>query len=298
MKKTLMCATAVAAFAGTGFVAQADDGWYGRADVGIITNAGDLDHDAETNVPFTVAGDSKVEDGLLGGLGLGYAFDNGFRLEVAATGRKGDLDPQDGTNAVGTPPVFIPADIVTPTETIIFSQHEDGELSSIDVMVNAIYDFNRDGRLQPYFGAGLGVAQVDARVRNIAATYVGPSGPGNSIGANGFNDKETALAIQGMAGFGYGLTEKLTFDLGLRAMSVQDLTFDGTDETGSLVSYDADYTDLSATIGLRSAFGATPPPPPTPPTPPHPPPPPPPRHHLLHRLQHRLKWLRLRLAQR
>ena len=36
MKKTLMCATAVTALAGSSLVAQAEDGWYGRADIGIV----------------------------------------------------------------------------------------------------------------------------------------------------------------------------------------------------------------------------------------------------------------------
>ena len=80
MKKTLMCATAAAALAGTGLVAQADDGWYGRADIGQVVD-GNVDHDAPTNVPFTLAGDSAPDDLVLGSLGVGYAFDSGFRLE-------------------------------------------------------------------------------------------------------------------------------------------------------------------------------------------------------------------------
>ncbi|MEO1188907.1 MAG: hypothetical protein AAFW60_07535 [Pseudomonadota bacterium] len=57
MKKTLMCATAAAALAGTGFVAQAEDGWYGRADIGQVFQIV-LDHDAEAGIPYTLAGDS------------------------------------------------------------------------------------------------------------------------------------------------------------------------------------------------------------------------------------------------
>ena len=53
MKKTLMCATAAAALAGTGLVAQAEDGWYGRADIGFVMD-GRLDHDAESNVIFKI----------------------------------------------------------------------------------------------------------------------------------------------------------------------------------------------------------------------------------------------------
>ncbi|MEL6725439.1 MAG: outer membrane beta-barrel protein, partial [Pseudomonadota bacterium] len=247
MKKTLMCATAAAAFAGTGFVAQADDGWYGRADVGVITDANTFDHDAEAGIPFTLGGDSEVEDGYLGSLGFGYAFDNGFRLEAALTGRDGQLDPKDGTNGVG-----LPADIIGVNEQIIYSRHKAGNFSSIDLMVNALYDFNREGRFQPYLGAGIGVAQVDARARNIAATFANGAGiPTRSVGANGFDDSETSLAVQALAGFGYGLTDQLSLDLGLRAFSVQDMELEGVNEIGNSISYDATYNDLSVTAGLR-----------------------------------------------
>ena len=53
MKKTLMCASAVMAFAGLSFTAQAEDGWYGRADIG-STPEGTLDHDAEPGIPYTL----------------------------------------------------------------------------------------------------------------------------------------------------------------------------------------------------------------------------------------------------
>ena len=33
---------------------------------------------------------------------------------------------------------------------------------------------------------------------------------------NGIDDSETAFAYQALAGFGFGLTEQLTFDLGYR----------------------------------------------------------------------------------
>ena len=84
MKKTLMCATAVTALASTSLFAQADDGWYGRADIGGVYT-GNLDHDAEPGIPFTLGGDSDPEDVYLGSIGLGYGFDNGFRLETGLT---------------------------------------------------------------------------------------------------------------------------------------------------------------------------------------------------------------------
>ena len=259
MKKTLMCATAAAALAGTGFIAQADDGWYGRADLGAVYD-GKFDHDAEAGVPFTLGGDSEPDDALLGSLGVGYGFGNGVRLETALTYRDGKLDVSDGINGTG-----IPADVFGTNDRVIYSAHKDGSVQIWDLMVNALYDFNRDGNVNPYVGFGLGAAQISADARNIAA--VSTDGNGNPLqvfGANGFMDDETGLALQGLAGVGFDLTEKLTLDAGYRMFTIQDLTFTGTNEIGAGVSYDADYTDHSFTLGLRYAFGATPPPPPPP----------------------------------
>ena len=103
MKKTLMCATAAAAFASAGFMAHAEDGWYARGALGRVVD-GTLDHDAPNDVLHTVGSDSETsEDVVLGGLGLGYGFDNGFRLEAAVSHRAGDLDVPLNING-GLPP--------------------------------------------------------------------------------------------------------------------------------------------------------------------------------------------------
>ena len=81
MKKTLLCATAVAALSSTALVANAEEGWYGRADLGYGFD-GRLDHDPEASQAIgSLQGDSDIESSYLGDLGLGYGFDNGFRLE-------------------------------------------------------------------------------------------------------------------------------------------------------------------------------------------------------------------------
>ena len=174
MKKTLMCATAAAALAGTGFVAQADDGWYGRADVGFVFD-GRLDHDAENNVLNTLGGDSFTEDLTLFSVGLGYGFDNGFRLETALSHRDGDLDVP--TNINGGIPASGPG--------IIYAVNQEGDVRTWDLMVNALYDFNREGSVNPYLGVGIGAAQVDADARNLAAAVLGGT---TTPGANGFID--------------------------------------------------------------------------------------------------------------
>ncbi|MEP6274755.1 outer membrane beta-barrel protein, partial [Hyphomonas sp.] len=173
MKKTLMCATAAAAFASAGFVAHAEDGWYARADATYGFD-GKLDHDpAEQDVNATMGGMSDADESLGFGLGLGYGFDNGFRLEGAAGYSDDDLTVPATFN--GTAPVGA----VSQTA---------GNLQVMELMLNGIYDFNPEGVIQPYVGLGIGVLRANAKANNLVYT----DGTDTS-GANGFSDSDTGF---------------------------------------------------------------------------------------------------------
>jgi outer membrane protein OmpA-like peptidoglycan-associated protein len=240
MKKTLMCATAAAAFASAGFVAHAEDGWYARADATFGFD-GKLDHDpAEQDVIGTMGSESDPDDMIGFDLGLGYGFDNGFRIE--GVGAYGDAElsvPAASYN--GAPIGAVPG--------------ASGNLQTMELMFNGIYDFNRDGAVQPYVGLGVGVLRANAKANNLVYTN------GTDISAaNGFADSDTGFAYQGLLGLGYKVSEKLTLDLGYRYKVAEDLEFGGA-HGGT--NYDADYTAHLATVGMRFNFGATPPPPTT-----------------------------------
>src|SRR3990167_1139547 len=96
MKKTLMCATAAAAFASAGLTAHAE-GWYSRADLQ-YTFDGRVDHDPTTSAAGTMAGDSDASELFGGDIGLGYGYDNGLRLEGVIGYRGGDIDVATGIN--------------------------------------------------------------------------------------------------------------------------------------------------------------------------------------------------------
>ena len=84
-------------------VANAQDGWYGRADLG-YTFEGTLDHDGEPLVPYSIAGTSDADSGVYGAqVGLGYGFDNGFRLESTLGYRFGALEESRETTGFGLP---------------------------------------------------------------------------------------------------------------------------------------------------------------------------------------------------
>lgn len=113
---------AVAAImAGASGAAHATEGWYGRVDAGYSTD-GALEVDE--------GGDFDFDSGWAGFAGLGYAFQNGFRLE-------GELSHRDNE----------------------FSDFE-GDARAWAAMANLYYDFNRGGTVEPYIGAGVGQARI------------------------------------------------------------------------------------------------------------------------------------------
>jgi OmpA-OmpF porin, OOP family len=233
MKKTLMCATAAAAFASAGFAAHAEDGWYARTDLQ-YGFSGKLDHDAASNTLGKMSGDSAADENLGGDFGLGYGFDNGFRIEGVGGYRGGELDVSTAASGI------IPGTSVVPS----------GNIQIADLMINGIYDFNRAGNFQPYIGVGVGGVRVKAKASN---RVVGVSP--NISAANGFSDTDTGVGYQGLLGFGYKLTERLTLDLGYKYAVVEDMDFNGLHNG---IDYTADYSDHSALLGLRYAFGAPP----------------------------------------
>ncbi len=101
-------------------------------------------------------------------------------------------------------------------------------------MLNAQYDFNRGGRVQPYVGVGAGYAKVES---------------------DGVDDSNWAW--QAMAGLGVPINDRLTFDAGYRYFFVDELGFGGV--------ADASYNHQAVTIGLRYQFAAAAAPPPPPP---------------------------------
>ena len=77
MKLRITQTVALAALmSGAAGVAHATEGWYGRADVG-YSFEGDFAVDDGPNFGLG----APFEDDWYEGIGLGYAFDNGFRLE-------------------------------------------------------------------------------------------------------------------------------------------------------------------------------------------------------------------------
>ncbi len=236
MKSRITKTVALAALMATGVTAaHATEGWYGRADVGYSTDGA---------VEFDGGDEFELENDWTQHLGLGYAFQNGFRLE----GELGHRFNNFGEDVL-----------------------DDGDVRVWSAMLNGYYDFNRGGAIEPYIGLGVGAARLGIAATQHPTTYVDEEDTvlayqalvGLAIGITERLDLDI--------GYRYFVANGGSFD-GLA---------DGPGTGIQLVptTFDADYEQQAVTVGLRWQFAgaaAAPLPPPVQQPPPPPPPPPPP----------------------
>ncbi|MEQ1810131.1 MAG: porin family protein, partial [Terricaulis sp.] len=220
MKSRITKTVALAALmAGAAGVANATEGWYGRADLGWSFD-GEIDvSDDYQGYEF---GSSTLEHDWSEHLGLGYAFQNGFRLEGELGHRFNQIEPTDTIDA-------------------------GGDVHAWSAMANLFYDFNRGGSIEPYIGVGVGGARLNYNVNDHSTL-------------NYSEGEDTVLAYQGMVGFAVGLGEQWDLDIGYRYFVADGAEGEATDtfigSTTVVTPYttDADYEHQALTVGLRYQF--------------------------------------------
>ena len=213
-----------------GAVAHAQSGWYGSAKLGTIVD-GVQDIDAKGPVVNgAIDGRASPEVDPVYGVGLGYAYDNGFRLEGVFEYRNVKLDVPDAF--IGTRP------------TGRLGPNGSGSTRVTDLMFNAIQDFKFEGsNITPYLGVGVGAARVNTRASSL---YFTPSG----AQANGFDDSGTGYAVNALAGFGIKVSDQMTIDLGYTYLAVPKVELDGIDG-----AYKTSYQDHAIKAGIRWQIG-------------------------------------------
>lgn len=116
-----------------------------------------------------------------------------------------------------------------------------GGLRTTTLFANALYDFETNGPITPYIGAGLGVAFVEQDL-----VY----GPGVRV-----SDDDTVFATQLIAGGAYDLSDSLALTADVRYRRLFDIESNRFAPTGAstgLIS--GDYDDFSVNVGLRFRF--------------------------------------------
>lgn len=171
MKSILLGAAAAAALVSA--PAWAQEGPYIKGMVGYGWTS-DLDVNVRDDEEFDV----EAEGDLRYLLGAGYRFGNGWRSDVDVVYRENDLGSVTGAPGATS-------------------------FEGYTVMLNGAYDFNRDGFVQPYLGAGVGFNQTEVTVAD--GVFRGTS-------------DEQRTAGQVFAGLGFDVTERISATVEYRYM--------------------------------------------------------------------------------
>ena len=218
--------------------AQPISGLYVGAGAG-INFAMDSDIEGSKALSEPRKGDVQFDYGWGALVSIGWGFGNGVRAEVEASYRENAVNAASGFGLAGASHV--------------------GQVSTIGVMANVLYDFDLGPGvpLTPYVGLGAGAAFMDYEsVRLI-------SGPdrSNAVGS------KMNFAFQGILGAAFRLDEltpglALTAEyrfFGTLASDIDVAIVRGgtvTNGTGEVTNY-----NHSVMLGIRYAFNAAPPPP-------------------------------------
>jgi OmpA-OmpF porin, OOP family len=204
------------------------------------------------------SGRAQLSNGFVGLGSIGYGFGNGLRIEIEGDWRNNPLHA-----------ILRPGD---PTAA-------SGRQVTSAVMANALFDLDIGSRwVFPYLGAGVGYAWT--RWQDVSATA-----PGSVYSADSTSGR---FAYQGIAGLSFPVwhVPGLSFTAEYRFFGVQgpvtiasSYAADGHTATGNTdFSFEHNQSIL---IGVRYAFGVTPPPLPPVAAAPAPQPPPPARTFLV-----------------
>ncbi|MGB7061766.1 MAG: outer membrane beta-barrel protein [Candidatus Zixiibacteriota bacterium] len=212
------------------FAAKAADQGYFFVGAGVDLPGEELDAPVHFS-DFGVRTDTKA--GFLVNCGGGYQIAENLRLEGQVGYRSSKIDDIEVTymNVVG-----------------IGVEGGSGDITSLSFMVNTWYDFYDRGRWLPYFGGGIGAAQVSLKDFSIGTH---PSLPNPPITQRLLvDDEDWQFAYQAGAGLGYALSESFTVDLGYRYFASLKPKF--TDAGANELK--ADYVHHSVQLAMTYKF--------------------------------------------
>ncbi len=118
-----------------------------------------------------------------------------------------------------------------------------GEQTVTTLMFNVLYDFNTAGTVQPYIGAGVGIADVETKV----AGRFGPN----------IDSSQVVPAAQGMAGVAVKLNHNIAAVADLRYLRSASFDADATNDychCPSSMEAESEIENITASVGLRISF--------------------------------------------
>lgn len=246
----LSLATGFSLLAAPSASAQSEPGPYAVARAGV-----QLDADLKGPKPATVVTPARpgattptaigvlprnidAKPGFTGELGMGYDF-GGFRLEGTVGHNTAALN-----SARLSDRAFAGS----------------GRVKSLDIGVAGYVDFNSEGRLKPFVGAGIGASRIDLRATRLAVPATATTqAQAAQIAGTRIRDRDWGFRWHLDAGAGYALTPTTTLELAGRysRTSALDFTSQSRATTGGPVvtqTYKPRASSASLMLGIRQKF--------------------------------------------
>ena len=123
-----------------------------------------------------------------------------------------------------------------------------GDITGLSFMANTWYDLYGDQGWSPYFGGGIGVAQVSLSDFSLETYPIVPDP--QTTERLLVDDKAWQFAYQVGAGFGYELTESIVVDLSYRYFATLDPKFTDVGENELEANYSHHNIQVAITYGL------------------------------------------------
>lgn len=151
-----------------------------------------------------IANDARLrsEKGFAGFLRVGYRFSDHWRAE-------GELGRREAT--------------ISRRLTGQDAASVKGDLTMDSAMVNILYDFAPDRRINPFIGIGAGKVRLDTDFSDslpVSAPYL--------VQEQSFSTKKTFNGYQFLAGFSWRVSDRVHFDFTYRDLRVNKVSYKGT----------------------------------------------------------------------
>ena len=214
--KRLLTAASLITLSSTAFATE--DTWFVRPYVG-FSQMSDLNSDFADIDGLSGDADIDLSSGFTGGLGIGYRYTDNFAIEFGWEYRSNDSEVTLADN----------------------SEFDDGNFASNIFYFNGHYLYDRNGKWQPYVGAGLTwVEEIDIDLERPGSEELSYSGDGD-------------VGYQVFAGVNYELNENWALQSELRYGSITDIDLDG--EGNDVGEFDSiDYETTTIQVGLVYDF--------------------------------------------
>ncbi|MFN7179042.1 P44/Msp2 family outer membrane protein [Hyphomonas sp.] len=176
---------------------------------------------------------------------FGTAYGNGFRSGIELVFSKADVDTHRRVNVAGTVIDGVDAAVLTGSDTQlgvtvgdVVAAPDGDKIEVTSLFANLYYDFNRDGMISPYVGAGIGYSDVQVTYRPSGVSII--------------DDSEGKLAYQLKAGATWAISERIDLFGEAAYRTTDDISVRNQLFPGSL---EIENTQTVLSLGARYRFG-------------------------------------------